>query len=164
MGVWIPLKSFKPQDNATVSSKEFPHSQAIMEYGFTMKRVLDMIRFYSQLHHRDKYSQHSSIIWRGWLNDWVFIYKPSDCGFCCSHLNFRYGACFENGVIWHSGIYRVWIHSETRTWHDKNMQWKLSWLILESIKALEIKTSKLFNLDFANNTTSLWFSFSWLLT
>ena len=25
-------------------------------------------------------------------------------------------------VPWHSGNYRVLIHSETRTWHDKNMQ------------------------------------------
>ena len=40
--------------------------------------------------------------------------------FCCSHLNFRYCACFEQGVSWHSGIYRMWVHSETRTWHDKN--------------------------------------------
>ena len=31
-------------------------------------------------------------------------------------------ACFEQGVPWHSGKYRVWIHSEKRTWHDKNMQ------------------------------------------
>ena len=31
-----------------------------------------------------------------WLNGWVFIYKPSGCGFksCCCHLNFRYGTCF----------------------------------------------------------------------
>ena len=26
---------------------------------------------------------------------------------------------------WHSGNYRVWIHSETRTWHDKNIQFIL---------------------------------------
>ena len=32
----------------------------------------------------------------------------------CSHLNFRYRTCFEQGVHWHSGNYRVWIHSETR--------------------------------------------------
>ena len=31
-------------------------------------------------------------------------------------------ACFEQRVPWHSGNYRVWIHSETRTWHDKNIQ------------------------------------------
>ena len=48
----------------------------------------------------------------------------SSCGFesSCSHLNFRFRACFEQGVPWHSGNYRVWIRSETRTWHEKNIQ------------------------------------------
>ena len=34
-----------------------------------------------------------------------FLYELSDCGFesCCYHWNFRYGACFEQGVPWHSG-------------------------------------------------------------
>ena len=36
------------------------------------------------------------------------------------HLNFRYRACFEEGVSWHSGNYKVYIHSETCTWHDNN--------------------------------------------
>ena len=40
----------------------------------------------------------------------------------CGHLNFRFCACFEQGVPWHSGNYRVWIHSEMRTWHDGNMR------------------------------------------
>ena len=35
----------------------------------------------------------------------------------------------------------------------------LSWLITESTEALEIKTSMLFNLDFANNTISSCFFF-----
>ena len=54
----------------------------------------------------------------------VFIYELSCCRFksCCSHLNFRYCACFEQGVPWHSGKYGVWIHCEMRTWHDKNIQ------------------------------------------
>ena len=62
--------------------------------------------------------------WPVWLNGWVFVYKLSGCGFesSCSHLNFRFRACFEQGVSWHSGNYRVWIHSETRAWHDKIMQ------------------------------------------
>ena len=38
------------------------------------------------------------------------------------HLNFRYRACFEEDVPWHSGNYRVYIHSEMRTWHDNNIQ------------------------------------------
>ena len=40
----------------------------------------------------------------------------------CSHLNFRYRTCFQQRVPWHSSNYRVWIHSKTRTWLDKNMQ------------------------------------------
>ena len=53
-----------------------------------------------------------------------FIYELSGSGFksSCSHLTFKFLACFEEGVPWHSGNYRVWIHSETGTWHDKNMQ------------------------------------------
>ena len=54
-----------------------------------------------------------------WLNGWVFVYELSGCGFesSCSRLNFWFRACFEKGVPWYSGNYRVWIHSETRAWH-----------------------------------------------
>ena len=58
------------------------------------------------------------------LKSWVFAYELSGCGFesrCC-HLNIRYGACFEQGVPWHSSKLWVWIHSETRTWYDNNIQ------------------------------------------
>ena len=54
----------------------------------------------------------------------MFVSELSGCGFefrCC-HLNFRYGACFKRGVPWIQTNYRVWIHSETRTWHDKEIQ------------------------------------------
>ena len=45
------------------------------------------------------------------------------------------------------------------------MKTNSSWLIFESIKALEIKTSMLFNLDFANNIVyHVSFYFSYLLT
>ena len=62
-----------------------------------------------------------------WPLGWVFVYELSGSGFesGCSHLNFRFRACFKQGVPWHSGNYRVWIHSETRTWHDKNIQLKI---------------------------------------
>ena len=82
-----------------------------------------MKRTCSQMHRTDKYSQHSSIMWQVWLNGWVFVYELSGCGFeyRCNHLNFRFHACFEQGVHWHSGNYGVWIHSEPRTWHDKNI-------------------------------------------
>ena len=83
-----------------------------------------MLRTYSQRHPPDKYSQHSSIIWLVWLNGLVFVYELSDCEFesSCSHLNLRFCACFKQDVPWHSGNYRVWIHSEMRTWYDKNIQ------------------------------------------
>ena len=59
-----------------------------------------------------------------WPNGWVFVYELSGSGFesSWSHLTFRSRACFEQGVPWHSDKYIVWIHSETRTWHDKNIQ------------------------------------------
>ena len=36
-------------------------------------------------------------------------------------LNFKYRACFEQGVAWYSDNYRAWILPETRTWNDKNI-------------------------------------------
>ena len=106
------------------SYKKFLDIQATIKCGFTLKRVRDMIRTYSQMHCTDKCSQHSSIIWLVWLNGWVFVFELSGCGFesICSRLNFRFCTCFVQIVPWHSGIYRVWIHSETHTWHDKNIQ------------------------------------------
>ena len=90
----------------------------------TVKLVRDIIKTYSEMHRTDKYSRHSSIIWPIWPNGWVFVYQLSGCGFesRCSHLIFRYVACFEQGIPWHSGNCRVWSHSQTRTWHDKNIQ------------------------------------------
>ena len=86
----------------------------------------------SQMHRTDKYSQHSQIIWPIWPNAWVFFYKLSGFGFesRCSHLNFRYCVGFEEGLLWHSLYYRKWIHSQMRTWHDKNIQLYISYLYL----------------------------------
>ena len=50
------------------SSKEFFNILATIERGFTLKSIGDMIRTYNQMHHTDKYSKHSSIIWPDWLN------------------------------------------------------------------------------------------------
>ena len=38
------------------------------------------------------------------------------------HLNFRYRVSFEEGVPWHSGNLKVYIHSEMRAWHENNIQ------------------------------------------
>ena len=102
------------------------HWRNYRECGFTRKYVHYMIRRYSHIYRSDRYSQRSPIIWPVLLNDLVFVYELKGCGFefSCSHLKFRIDACFEEGLRWHSGIYRVWIHSETRIWHDKNIQWK----------------------------------------
>ena len=72
----------------------------------------------------NKCSQHSPVIWPVWLNGWVFIYDVSvfELESSCTKLNFSFHACFEQVVPWHSCNYRVWIHSETRTWHDNNIQ------------------------------------------
>ena len=88
------------------------------------KLVRDMRITYIQMHRTNKISYNSSIIWPVWLNGWVFFYELSGCGFECSciNLNFRFCTCFEQGGRWHSGNYRVWTHSETCTWHDKNIQ------------------------------------------
>ena len=74
-------------DIAPVSSKEFLDIHATIECRFTLKRVRDMIRTYSQIYHTDKYSQHNSVIWLVLLNGWVFVYEPNGCGFKsrCSH-------------------------------------------------------------------------------
>ena len=91
------------------------------------KGVRDMIKTYSQMHRTDKDSKHRSIIWPVWLvwlNGWTFVFELIGRGFesLCSHLIFLHRTCFEQGVPWHSGNYRMWIPSETRTWHDNNIQ------------------------------------------
>ena len=60
---------------APVLTKKFPDIQANIDYVFTLKRVYDMIRTYSQIHRTGKYSQLSSIIWSVWLDRWMFIYN-----------------------------------------------------------------------------------------
>ena len=58
----------------------------------------------------------------------MFVYKLSGSGFesSCSRLNFRFRVCVEQWVPWYSGNYRVWTHSEMRTWHDKNIVIKIT--------------------------------------
>ena len=50
-----------------VTATGFSNPQPL-SFRFTLKRVRDMIKTYSQMHRTDKYSQHSSIIWPAWLN------------------------------------------------------------------------------------------------
>ena len=50
-----------------------------------------MIRIYSQMHHTNKYSQHSLIISTIWLNGWLFVFELSGCRFesCCSQVTWH---------------------------------------------------------------------------
>ena len=87
-----------------------------------------------------------------WPNGWVFIYELSGYGFesSCSHLNFRFCACFKQGVPWHPGNYRVWRHSEMRTWHDKNIQLK-SRFLKETLRLHKLmENRRIFKLEFYN--------------
>ena len=65
-------------------------------------------------------NKHSAIL----LNGWVFIYKLSGCGFkshCC-HLTLDVVPASSKEFLDIQANYRVWIHSETCTWHDNNRQ------------------------------------------
>ena len=44
-------------------------------------------------------------VWMRRVNGWVFVYELSGCGidFCCSYVNIRYRACFEQRAPWYSG-------------------------------------------------------------
>ena len=63
-----PVAVTKTADIAPVSSKEFLDIQATAECRFTLKRILDIIITFSEMHRRDKYSQHSSVLRPVWLN------------------------------------------------------------------------------------------------
>ena len=138
--VRVSLKSLKlPISHLFWARSSLTFRQTI-ECGFTLKLVRDMIITYSQMHRTDKYSQHSSIIWSVWLNGWVFVYELIVCRFesRCGHLNSRFCACFEQRLPWHSGNYRVWIHPETRTWHDKNVQFPVAFIFSDWISIKQI--------------------------
>ena len=71
----------------------FRVNQVAAEWGFTLKRVRDMIRIYSQMHRKDKFSQHSSTreFKLGSLTEELSVLlRTICCGFesSCSHLNF----------------------------------------------------------------------------
>ena len=51
--------------------------------------------------------------WTKWL--WVRVQLQS--------LKLQISRLLRARNSWHSGNYRVWIHSETRTWHDKNIHY-----------------------------------------
>ena len=69
----------------------------------------------------------SSIIWPVWPSGWVFVYELSDCELESCHINCHLYfqemvPTLRKELLDIQANYRVWIHSETRTWHDNNMQ------------------------------------------
>ena len=54
-----------------------------------------------------------------------FRVNPDSIVAWMSRNSFRFRTCFVKGVPWHSGNYRVGIHSKTRTWYDKNTQYHI---------------------------------------
>ena len=117
-------------DISHVLSKKCLDIQTSMEWRRTLKRIRYIIIKYSQLNPVDKHSQQISFIWSVWLNGLVLVFEHSGRGFgsrSC-HLNVRYHIYFKEGLHWHSGNYRVYIHSETSTWWDSNMEWNASHL------------------------------------
>ena len=64
------------------------------------------------------------------VSEWIHTLQLPECkGTPCSkqerYLKFVYelSGCGTQVTKWHSGNHRVWIHSEIRTWHDKNLQY-----------------------------------------
>ena len=73
---------------------------------------------YSCLSVKERLAQNRRDIW-----SWNDCNGPRTHNHLVRKQNFRYRACLKQGVPWHLGNYRVWIHSEMRTWHGKNIQY-----------------------------------------
>ena len=63
-----PVAVTQTSDFAPALSKEFLEIEETIDSGFTLKRLCDMIRTYSQMHCTCKHTQHSLILWPVWLN------------------------------------------------------------------------------------------------
>ena len=64
----------------------------------------DGIRSYNHLLHKQTLNHLAKLASLG-LNGWVFFWELIGCQLVpsCFHLNFGCGACFKQGVPWHSG-------------------------------------------------------------
>ena len=96
-----PLAVPSTSDFAPATSKEFLFIQATIEPEFTLNHVHNMTGTYSQMHPRNKYSEHSSVIWPVGPNGWLLVYELKDSGFECSrsHLNCRFRVCVDKEVL-----------------------------------------------------------------
>ena len=55
----------------------------------------------------------TNLIGAAWVTGWVFGCEQGSCRFepSCSHLNFRYRACYQQRGPWRSGNFRMRIHA-----------------------------------------------------
>ena len=86
------------------------------------QKVIKFFNDYSKIVSEAKYKT---------IYGWVLVYELTGCGVrsTCSHLKFRFCVCFEQGVPWHSGHYRMRIHSETvRDMTRTYIQWEIECL------------------------------------
>ena len=83
----------------------------------------------SNLLHHYNIARYSDCNWTWTQNHLVRKRTLNHLAKLAKWLNFRFRTCFEQRAPWHLGKYRVWIHSQTRTWHDKSIQ---SLLIISS--------------------------------
>ena len=97
---------------------------------------------------------------RVWQHGWVFVYELSGCGLesSCSDLNFRHRACLEQGFASHAGNYRVLIHSEKRTCHDKNIQ---RWSSCFFSKCAEFDEDWKYTIEISETTFGFWVNGVW---
>ena len=105
--------------------------------------------------YRDKYSQHSSIIWPIWLHDWVFVYELSGClivlrTFCCwffiSSTTSSKTTLLITKLEWENTFYfKEDAHSKYKTkslnlgWPETNNKKQSSWRILGGLIKLPLK-------------------------
>ena len=77
-------------------------------------------RFYKGLYNLDKTFWGTTKKYENKNLKYFFFKSGIGIGTVNLLYSFRYRACFDQGVPWHSSKYIVWIYSERCTWHDKN--------------------------------------------
>ena len=91
------------------------------------RQIITPFYHFHPLYKRSKGIQtHNHLICKRTLNHFAKLGKWLSCVVSTYlygiRLNFRYHACFEEGVSWNSGNYIMYIQSEMCTWDDNKIQ------------------------------------------
>ena len=82
---------------------------------------------------------------------WEFESSCSRFECSCSHLNFRFRACFEQGVPWHSGKYWEYKNIKLKSFQLEDQN-EIVWYFISQIrKTIEDCVLQIFYLSKANN-------------